>query len=62
MNFYEQSTEYIVSLRQKGFCDNGFYTEYDFICLEVYKHNHPEALEQVNNLQEQALLCRESLR
>ena len=62
MNFYEYSTEYIINLRQKGFSDEGFYIEYDFICLEVYKNKHPEALEQVNNLQAKALLCREKLR
>ena len=62
MNFFLQSTEYIITLRQKGFSDEGFYMEYDYICLEVYKHNHPEALEEVNNIQKKTLLCREILK
>ena len=62
MNFFSYSTEYIITLKEKGFSDESFYTEYDFICLEVYKNKHPEALEQVNNLQEKALLHRERLR
>ena len=62
MNYISQSTQYFISLKEKGFFDKDFYIEYDFICIEVYKSKHPEALEQVNNLQEQALLCRESLR
>ena len=62
MNFFSQSTEYIITLRQKGFSDEGFYIEYDYICLEVYKINHPKELEQVNNLQAKKLLKREILR
>jgi len=62
MSFFLQSTEYILTLKEKGFSDEPFYMEYDFICYEVYKANHPEALEQVNNIQRKALLCRESLR
>lgn len=62
MNFFLQSTEYIITLKEKGFSDQGFYNEYDFICLEVYKSNHPEALEEVNNMQTKKLLQREILR
>lgn len=62
MNFFLQSTEYLLTLKEKGFFDKGFYEEYNFICLEKYKNDHPEALEQVNNIQEQALLCREILK
>ena len=62
MNFFLHSTEYISTLREKGFSDEGFYTEYDFICYEVYKINHPEALEEVNDIQSKKLLCTEALR
>lgn len=62
MNFFLQSTEYIILLKEKGFSDQGFYNEYDYICLEVYKHNHPEALEEVNSLQSKKLLCTQELR
>lgn len=62
MNFFLHSTEYIITLKEKGFSDQGFYNEYDFICLEVYKSNHPEALEEVNNIQQNNSLAREILR
>ena len=62
MNYISQATQYFLSLKEKGFFDKDFYIEYDFICIEVYKNKHPEALEQVNNLQEKALLHRERLR
>ncbi len=62
MNFFLQSTEYISTLRQKGFSDEGFYIEYDFICLELYKIRNPKALEEINNLQAKTLLQREKLR
>lgn len=62
MNFFLHSTEYISTLREKGFSDEGFYTEYDFICYEVYKINHPEALEEVNNIQKKKLFERDILR
>jgi len=62
MNFFLNSTEYIISLKEKGFSDQGFYDEYDYICLEVYKNKHPEALEEINNLQSKKLLCTQELR
>lgn len=62
MNFFLQSTEYIITLRQKGFSDEGFYMEYDYICFEVYKINHPEAIQEVNNIQSKKLYEREILR
>ena len=62
MNFFSQSTEYIITLRQKGFSDEGFYIEYDFICLELYKNNHPEEWEKVNSLQTKKLLQRKIMR
>ena len=62
MNFFLQSTEYIITLRQKGFSDEGFYIEYDFICLELYKNNHPEEFNKVNNLQKKKLLSTQELR
>ena len=62
MNFFLKSTEYIITLRQKGFSDEGFYMEYDYICLEVYKHNHPEELEKIDTIQTKKLLCRQELR
>ena len=62
MNFFFVSTEYIITLKEKGFSDQGFYNEYDYICLEVYKYNHPEALEEVNNIQQKKLYERDILR
>ena len=62
MNFFSQSTEYISTLRQKGFSDEGFYIEYDFICLELYKIRNPQALEEVNNMQAKKQLQKEILR
>lgn len=62
MNFFSQSTEYIITLKQKGFSDESFYIEYDYICLEVYKNKHPESIQEVNRLQTLALLHREKLR
>jgi len=62
MNFFSLATEYICELKDKGYYDADFMIEYEFLIYETYKNKHPEALEQVNNLQEQALLCRESLR
>jgi len=62
MNFFSQSTEYIYTLRQKGFSDEGFYIEYDFICMELYKIRNPKALEEVNNIQAKKLLCIKELR
>lgn len=54
--------EYLITLKEKGFGDQEFYDEYSFICYEVYKNNHPEALEEVNNMQTKKLLQREILR
>ena len=36
MNFFLQSVEYLLALKDKGWGDEGFYNEYDFICHEVY--------------------------
>lgn len=62
MNFFDLSTEYICELKDKGYYDQDFMIEYEFIIYETYKNKHPETLEQVNNIQEQALLHRERLR
>ena len=35
-NFFLQATEYWIALKDKGWFDEGFYTEYDFICHETY--------------------------
>lgn len=62
MNFFSQATEYISTLREKGFSDESFYTEYDFICYEVYKINHPESIQEVDSIQKQKQYEREILR
>ena len=36
MSFFLQSAEYLSILRDKGWGDEGFYIEYDFICHEIY--------------------------
>lgn len=62
MNFFLQSTEYILALKDKGFSDESFYNEYEFLCYETYKIRNPKALEEVNNIQAKKLLQREILR
>ena len=62
MNFFLQATEYILTLKDKGFSDESFYNEYDFICYETYKIHHPESIQEINNIQTITLLQREKLR
>jgi hypothetical protein len=62
MNFFLQSTEYICALKDKGYYDEGFFNEYEFLCYETFKINHPESLEEVNSIQTKKLLEREILR
>lgn len=62
MNFFSQATEYICELKDKGYYDQGFMIEYEFLCLETYKIRNPQALEEVNNMQTKKLLQREILR
>lgn len=62
MNFFSQATQYLVTLKEKGFFDKEFYEEYDYICLETYKIRHPEAIQEVNIVQTNSLLQREKLR
>jgi len=62
MSFFMISAEYLSELKDKGYYDQGFMTEYEFLCFEIYKINHPEALEEVNSIQEKKLLEREILR
>ena len=62
MNYLSLSAQYLITLKEKGFFDKDFHNEYDFICIEVYKSNHPEALEEINNFQAKKLLCIQELR
>lgn len=51
MNFFLQATEYWLALKDKGWFDEGFYREYDFICHETYDFHNNEVLEESNSLQ-----------
>ena len=53
MNFFFSAIEYIISLRLKGWGDEGFYREYDFICHELYDL---KTLEDCNKIQEKIFL------
>ena len=33
MNWWEYSTHYLISLREKGYGDESFYNEFTFICM-----------------------------
>ena len=52
MNFFNSAIEYIISLKLKGWGDEGFYREYDFICHEIYDF---KTLEECNIIQEKIL-------
>lgn len=47
MNFYSSAIEYILSLRLRGWGDEGFFREYDFICHEVYDFKELEKSDTV---------------
>ena len=57
MNFFFSAIEYIISLRLKGWGDEGFYKEYDFICHENYDL---KTLEECNDIQKEIFLYGES--
>ena len=56
MNFFFSAIEYIISLRLKGWGDEGFYKEYDFICHEIYDF---KTLEESNAVQAEIFLSGE---
>lgn len=56
MNFFFSAIEYIISLRLKGWGDESFYKEYDFICHEIYDL---KTVEQCNIIQTKILLSEE---
>lgn len=62
MNFFQLSTEYICALKDKGYYDEGFMIEYEFLCLETYKIRNPNAIQEVNIIQEKSFLQREKLK
>ena len=37
MTWWRDSSEYLISLREKGYGDESFYNEFDFICHCVYE-------------------------
>ena len=53
MNFFFSAIEYILALRLKGWGDEGFYKEYDFICHEIYDF---KTLEESNAIQAEIFL------
>lgn len=55
-NFFFQSVEYFIALKLKGWGDEGFYREYDFICHEMYDL---KTLEECNTLQAEIFLSGE---
>ena len=62
MNFFSLATEYLCELKDKGYYDEGFLIEYEFLCLETYKIRNPQAIQEVNIIQEKSFLQREKLR
>lgn len=61
MTWMVSSCEYLITLKEKGLGDQGFYNEYTFVCYELYKHNHPEAIQEIDYIQAQNLLSIEAL-
>ena len=51
------STEYLLALKLKGWFDEGFYNEYDFICHELYDI---KTLEESSAIQAEIFLSGES--
>ena len=56
-DFFLLSTEYLLALKDKGWFDEKFYTEYDWICHETYDL---KVLEESNSLQAEIFLHGES--
>lgn len=56
MNFFSSAIDYIIALRLKGWGDEGFYREYDFICHEIYDF---KTLEESNVIQAEIFLSGE---
>ena len=50
---------YWISLKDKGWFDEAFYTEYDFVCRESYHQTNPKSKTQSNSLQAEVFLHRE---
>ena len=57
MNFFFSAIEYILALKLKGWGDEGFYKEYDYICHEVYDF---KTLEESHALQAEIFLSGEN--
>ena len=55
------SCEYLITLKEKGLGDQEFYNEYSFVCYEIYKIQHPEAIQEVDRIQAKNLLSLEAL-
>lgn len=59
MSFFHDAVVYLLSLKDKGWYDEGFYTEYDFICHEKILTNYDEVLEESHRLQAEIFLSGE---
>ena len=59
MTFFLLSTEYLLALKDKGWFDEGFYNEYDWICHEIYDYKFDEVLEESHRLQAEIFLLGE---
>jgi len=62
MSFFMLATQYLLELKDKGYYDEGFMIEYEFLCLETYKIRNPNAIQEVNIIQEKSFLQREKLK
>ena len=60
MSWMYQACQYLVELKDKGFGDESFYNEYDFIGHELHKANTYEVLEESNTLQAEIFLYGEN--
>ena len=56
MSWTMDCVKYWIYLKQKGWFDESFYNEYDFVCREKYLCNNKQVLEESNRLQAETLL------
>jgi hypothetical protein len=56
MTFSMDCVKYWIYLKEKGWFDESFYIEYDFICHELINQNYPELKAQSDNLQTEVFL------
>ena len=61
MSWSMDCVKYWIYLKEKGWFDESFYTEYDFVCREVYNHFNSKYQTSSDSLQTTTLLHREKL-